>query len=142
MPILNYTTTIHPQKTAYEITKILVKLGAQDIGLRYEGERQMGMAFSVRRDRDVYAFQLPVRIHAVHDVLVRQGVPKALRTEEQAERVAWRITKSWIEAQAAIIETEMVKLEQVMLPYLVTKDGDTVFDRWETYNQLPAGASA
>jgi hypothetical protein len=143
MPILNYTTEIAPEKTAGEITKVLVKLGAENIGMRYDGGKLIGMAFSIRRGPDTYAFQLPVRVHAVYEVLNRQhGVPPKHRSLAQAERTAWRIMKSWIEAQAAIIETEMVKLEQVMLPYMVTEDGGTVFDRWEIHNQLPAGASA
>lgn len=142
MPIMNYTTKIDPQKTAGEITKILVKLGAENIGMRFDGSSLVGMAFSIRRGPEVYAFQLPVRAHAVYDVLKRQRVPKANCTMAQAERTAWRIMKSWIEAQAAIIETEMVKLEQVMLPYMTTSEGGTVFDRWEIHNQLPAGASS
>jgi hypothetical protein len=143
MPILNYTTTIDPSKTAGEITKVLVKLGAENIGMSYEGGKLSGMAFAIRRGPDIYAFQLPVRVDAVLTVLKSQrGVPNASRTRAQAERVAWRIMKSWIEAQAAIIETQMVKLEQVMLPYMTTETGDTVFDRWEINNQLPAGASA
>lgn len=143
MPILNYTTKIDPSKTAGEITKVLVKLGAENIGMSYSGGQLTGMAFAIRRGPDVYAFQLPVRAHAVLDVLKSQrGVPASGRTMAQAERTAWRIMKSWIEAQAAIIETQMVKLEQVMLPYMTTDNGETVFDRWEINNQLPAGASA
>ncbi|GAI93622.1 unnamed protein product, partial [marine sediment metagenome] len=49
----------------------------------------------------------------------------------QAVRIAWRIVKDWTQAQAAIIETEMVKTEQVFLPYAITKDGQTVYDLFE-----------
>lgn len=136
MPILNYTTKIDPQKTAGEITKVLVKLGAENIGLRFDGTKLVGMAFSIRRGPDTYAFQLPVRTHAVYDVLNSQhGVPNANRTMAQAERTAWRIMKSWVEAQAAIIETQMVKLEQVMLPYQVVEEGLTLFDKWEQHQE-------
>lgn len=135
MPILNYTTEIPPEKTAGEITKVLVKLGAENIGMSYSGGNLTGMAFAIRRGPDAYAFQLPVRAHAVLDVLKRQRVPKSKCTMAQAERVAWRILKSWIEAQAAIIETEMVKLEQVMLPYQVVEEGLTLFDKWEQHRE-------
>jgi hypothetical protein len=136
MPILNYTTKIDPSKTAGEITKILVKLGAENIGMSYSGGKLTGMAFAIRRGPDVYAFQLPVRAGAVLDVLKRQrGVPASGRTMAQAERTAWRIMKSWIEAQAAIIETQMVKLEQVMLPYQVVEDDITLFDKWEQHRE-------
>lgn len=136
MPILNYTTKIDPSKTAGEITKVLVKLGAENIGMSYSGGKLTGMAFAIRRGPDVYAFQLPVRAGAVLDVLKRQrGVPASGRTMAQAERTAWRIMKSWIEAQAAIIETQMVKLEQVMLPYQVVEDDVTLFDKWEQHRE-------
>lgn len=136
MPLLNYTTKIDPSKTAGEITKVLVKLGAENIGMSYSGGTLTGMAFSIRRGPDVYAFQLPVRAHAVLDVLKSQkGVPSSGRTMAQAERTAWRIMKSWIEAQAAIIETQMVKLEQVMLPYQVVEEGLTLFDKWEQHRE-------
>lgn len=142
MPLLNYTTTIAPEKTAGEITKLLVKLGARDIGMRYDGEALVGMAFTIQRGPERLSFQLPVRVSAVYDVLGKQKVPTKHRTRRQAERTAWRIMKSWIEAQAAIIETQMVTLEQIMLPYMTTDTGETVFDRWEINRQLPVGTSA
>ena len=39
---------------------------------------------------------------------------------EQANRTAWRIIKEWIPAQMALIETEMVTVEEVFLPYMLT----------------------
>ena len=35
---------------------------------------------------------------------------------QQANRTAWRIIKEWILAQMALIETEMVSVEEVFLP--------------------------
>ncbi|MBA7713335.1 hypothetical protein ES703_122337 [subsurface metagenome] len=31
----------------------------------------------------------------------------------------------------AILETEMVKMEQIFLPYAITKDGQTVYELFE-----------
>ena len=53
----------------------------------------------------------------------------AERNQEQALRVAWRITKDWIEAQMAIVETHMVTMPQVFLPYVVTDNQQTVYER-------------
>ncbi len=48
---------------------------------------------------------------------------------EQAGRVAWRIIKDWVDAQMAIVETEMVTIEQVFLPYMLMKDsGYTLYE--------------
>ncbi len=33
--------------------------------------------------------------------------------------VAWRIVKDWLEAQLALLQSRQVKLEQVMLPYML-----------------------
>lgn len=38
-------------------------------------------------------------------------------------------------AQLAILETEMVTIDQVMIPYFVTKSGSTVYELYEN-NQL------
>jgi|SRR4051812_17187384 hypothetical protein len=143
MPIMNYTTQVAASKTCGEVMRALVKAGARGIAIEYDGQkRAVGMTFAILSHGTTYQYRLPVRIGAVQEVLTRQKVPPSLRSLEQAERVAWRIVKDWLHAQLAIIETEMVTVEQIMLPYMRTETGETVFERWETYNQLPAGASA
>jgi len=47
--------------------------------------------------------------------------------EEHAYRVAWRIIKDWVEAQMSLLETEMVKMEEIFLPYVITPWGKTVY---------------
>ena len=51
--------------------------------------------------------------------------------EKQAERVAWRILKDWIEAQMALLDIQMVKFEEVFMPYIVDKHGRTLFEKLE-----------
>ena len=41
-------------------------------------------------------------------------------TVEHAERVAWRIVKDWLEAQLAMIEADLVGLDEVLLPFLMS----------------------
>jgi hypothetical protein len=50
----------------------------------------------------------------------------------QAIRTAWRIVKDWVEAQLAIIETRMVKTEQVFLPYVIMRDNRTLYEHVQT----------
>lgn len=52
-------------------------------------------------------------------------------TPEQAERVAWRILKDWTEAQMALLDIEMVRFEEIFLPYIETNTGQTVYERLE-----------
>ena len=69
---------------------------------------------------------------AVQRVLAKQ---KVKCDRDQAERVAWRIVKDWVEAQMAILESEMVQLDQIFLPYMVNDNGQTVFEVYRA-NQL------
>ena len=62
-------------------------------------------------------------------------------TREQAERVAWRILKDWIEAQMALLDIEMVRFEEIFLPYIETNTGKTVFERLEKQQFLINGDS-
>ena len=44
----------------------------------------------------------------------------------QAIKTAWRIIKVWVDAQMALVETNMTKTEDVFLPYLILKGGRTL----------------
>jgi len=140
MPLLNYTTTVAVAKTLAEITKRLVLVGARGIAQEYDGGRLVGLEFAIQVGPEIVSYRLPCRTTAVRDVLKRQRVAARYLTPDHVERVAWRILGDWIAAQVAIIETEMVTLPQVMLPYMRTEDGSTVFERYQTTRALPAGA--
>lgn len=132
MPILNYTTQVAASRTAAEVQRVLARGGALAVGTQYDGEgRPTAIGFEVATPHGPRSFVLPVNVDKVFAVLCRDRVTPKFRTREQAERVAWRILKDWIEAQLAIVSTEMVALEQVMLPYMRTEDGSTVYERYE-----------
>lgn len=144
MPLLNYTTTVAAAKTIGEIQKILVAAGARSIMATYnDAGVPIGLGFAVLTPAGPRSFSLPVNADAVEKVLDRDRVPWRYRTSEQAERVAWRILKDWMEAQLAIIRTEMVTLDQVMLPYMQTDNGVTVYELYREHQfALPAGDAA
>ena len=51
---------------------------------------------------------------------------------EQATRVGWRIIKDWLEAQLALFFLQMVKIEEIFLPYMYNdKTGQTMFQMLE-----------
>lgn len=132
MPLLNYTTTIAASKTVSEVQGILAKAGATTINLRYDQGRPVAIMFSAPTTFGDREFILPVNADKVLAVLKSEGVKPSLSTVAQAERVAWRILKDWIEAQMAIIAAELVTLDQVMLPYMVIDDGRaTVFEAYQ-----------
>lgn len=129
MPLLNYTTTVTAGRTIGQVQGLLVEAGASKIMTEYdEVGRANGIAFTVRTAFGERSYMLPVNSERVFAVLCREKVSPRYQTPEHAERVAWRIVKDWLEAQLAIIHTEMVTLDQVMLPYMASEGGRTVYE--------------
>lgn len=140
MPLLNYTTSISPQKTVMEIQAALAKAGASAIMAEYDTDGNItALSFRLKAPEGEISFKLPTAWQPVHETLKRQNVSRSLQTPEQALRVAWRITKNWVDAQLAIIETRMVTTAQVFLPYAITKDGSSVYEYIARDNKLLLG---
>ena len=140
MPLLNYTTSIAPQKTVMEIQAMLAKAGADAIMANYDSDGNVvALSFSIPFEGQKMSFKLPTDWEPVFVTLRRQNISRSLQTPEQALRVAWRITKHWVEAQLAIIETQMVTTAQVFLPYAITKDGTTMYEYMANNTNLLLG---
>ena len=133
MPLLNYTTEIDVEKTVGEIQKLLATHGAQKIMIDYspDGQYVEALTFAIPIKGRLAGFRLPTDWKPVLDVMERQGVRKGYLTQEQAVRVAWRIVKDWVKAQMAIVDTRMVKLQDVFLPYATMNDGRTLAEHFE-----------
>lgn len=141
MPLLNYTTQIPIGRTVAEIHNILAKGNARAIATEYDDSgRPTALAFEVNTPFGYRQFALPINPAAVLQVLNRQRLAPRYRTADHAHRVAWRILKDWVEAQLAIVATQMVTLDQVMLPYLRTDNGATIYERYRD-QQLSLEAS-
>lgn len=145
MPLLNYTTQIEAIKTVGEIQGNLAAHGARSILIDYgEDHTVEALSFQIVTPQGQVAIRLPIDPEAVLKVLTQQNsrgrVPRRYVNRAQAVRVAWRIVKDWVEAQMAILETEMVKMEQIFLPYVITKGGKTLYEAMvDTHFQLPSG---
>jgi hypothetical protein len=132
MSLLNYTTKIDADKSAAEISKALRRIGAQSVLTDYDpsGEFITALSFRLNLNGQDVSFRLPCDWVPVLEILKNdKKVPRAKCTQEQAVKVAWRIVKDWVEAQAAIIETKMVSTVEVFLPYAVMRDGGTLFEQ-------------
>ena len=126
--LLNYTTKVEASKTVAEIQAILLAHGARNFSINYDTAGFVeSMLFRIPRPEGEIIVKLPVNWEAVLKVLERQRV-RAYVDKAQAIRVAWRILKDWVEAQMAILETEMVRLEQIFLPYMMANDKQTFFE--------------
>lgn len=127
-PFLNYTTEISVDQTVGEIHGILRKYRARSVTDEYDEDRVIAVHFVFATEFGDREFRLPVNIEGVQAKLseVASNLPAGwrggrdkLQSLAQAERVAWRIVKDWLEAQMAILDSRQVRLEQVFLPYLV-----------------------
>ena len=130
MPILNYTTSINPEKTVAEIQMKLAKAGAQAVLSEYDENGIMkALSFRINTVNGSLSFRLPSNIEGIYRKLIdNPKVPRKLQSHEQATRVAWRILKDWLEAQLAIIDAEMADIKEVFLPYAQNQQGQTLYE--------------
>jgi hypothetical protein len=150
MPLKNYTST--SKNTFESIQKCLAQHKAQQIMFEYdEVGRVKALTFGLKINERIYGFRLPARIDKVEGLFFLQknakkryawAADQALTQEEkeQAYRTAWANIRDWITAQMALIDTEMVKPEEVFLPYMLNRQGQTYFEALaENKFHLPDG---
>lgn len=160
MPLLNYTTEVPATKSIAEITRILQEGGASHIMLENGPDREIvAVSFMMETTFGPLPFTIPANVGAViatinaqireEDKLVqsrrnhRRKIPRNLFGDKaQAERIAWRIAKDWLEAQLAISAIGSAKLEQIMLPF-ATINGKSFYQRLVERGTLalPSGSS-
>ena len=134
MAILNYTTTVDAFKTLSEIEYILMKHSAKSIMKNFEDNHITGLSFLIDVGNQQIPVRLPVKIDECLEILKKEkanGTKNIKATREQAERVAWRILKDWIEAQMALLDIHMVQLQEIFLPYIELPDGNTIYQTLE-----------
>lgn len=137
MPLLNYTTKVDVFTTLGAIQGQLVKHGAKKIMQDYDDDGHIAaLFFLVDTPAGPRGIRLPANVDAVHKVLTRQ---KVKCDRDQAERVAWRIVKDWVEAQMAILESEMVQMDEIFLPYMVNGEGQTMFQMYRNNQYMLEG---
>lgn len=131
MSLLNYTTKVDVEKTLAEIQRCLISHGANAVLTEYDNEGYVtALSFKIPLNGQNIGFRLPTDWRPVLEIMKHDSkVPKRLETQQQALKVAWRITKDWVVAQMAIVETKMVSMPQIFLPYAVTKNGKTIYEK-------------
>jgi hypothetical protein len=136
MALLNYTTTIAASKTIGEMQDQLAKAGAQSIAVHYAEGSPRGLTFSLTTRYGPQLFTLPVDVTAVQRVLKKQrsagGLSRAkFESADHAERVAWRISKTWLASQLALVHVQMATVDQVMLPYMHVGPDKTLYAAYQ-----------
>lgn len=124
--IKNFSTEIPVSRTIAEIEKMLTKYGATAIMKEYDGETPIMLIFAIVTKHGQMGVRLPIhpdKVLAVFKKQVSDGLlPRKYWNGDwanaQAHRVAWRIIKDWLDAQITLLNIEMVKLEEIFLPYI------------------------
>lgn len=136
MPIKNYTTSVPVEKTMGEVIGFLARRGVTRISTLF-GDTGVpaGIGFTMKTDYGYRDFELPIRTPGVLLAMTDdRTIPRSQCTAEQAARVAWRIAKDWLEAQAALIDAGLAELDEVMLPYMIAKyDGNEAVTTYEMF---------
>lgn len=118
-----------PAQRYIELAQLsLVMAGASGVNFGYDQGFVTSLSFSLPIKGNEVHFRLPVNWRNFQNVLRKEGIGRA-DEDAYAYRVAWACTKDWIEAQMAFVESENVTLPQVFLPYAVTDNGQTVFEK-------------
>jgi hypothetical protein len=136
--IKNYTTDIPVETTIAEIQKILAQNGARGIALEYDAQGTIQDVFFkiVLHDKEL-PFRLPIKAEKVYGALHKDATSHyheryGKQWKAEAERIAWRICKTWLEAQITLINLEQVTIEEVFLPYLIMPGNKTLFETMQT----------
>ena len=147
------TTEVSPEKTAGEIERMLQMAGVVGVAKTFVEQKLTAIYFRAQTPSGVLPFLLPVNTNAVYqlmlnkrkeipryrdELVVPRDVQETLRA--QAERTAWRIIHWWVKSQLALIQTQMVQIEEVFLPYMLVAPNKTLFRQLESdgYKSLTA----
>lgn len=137
MALKNYTTTIAVEKTMMEIEQILAKFGATHIFKMYNEQKEpSAIAFKCIINEQEISFKLPMEEQKILQVFrITKGFPRNRCNIEQARKTGWRIIKDWVDSQMALIEINVVKFEEVFLPYMYDAlNNETLFQKLEKNN--------
>lgn len=131
MAIKNYSTSIGFNRTISEIEKILGNYDCTQISKVLEDGDPVALYFTIPFKGHPINYKMPTRWKRVHKILQNtKQCSKRQKSERHAKNVAWRNIKDWIDSQTALMEAEMVEIQQIFLPFMVDQQDQTVYDRF------------
>lgn len=140
--LADYTTDVPTGQSLGEIMDLLGDHGAQHVTVAYLTKEPIGIQFEVATPIGPVHYRLVCDMAGVLACLEKVGaekdrsgkrlIPANRLDDAYARRVGWRILRDWLRAQLAMIQIGMARFEQVMLPYALTGDGRTVYERLQS----------
>lgn len=126
MTLKNYRSEAPLLSIFRDIEKTLVDHGAKQVARSYDGQgRTTEISFVVETKSGPLGIRLPARFDRVEAIFKDQNIP---HRPDQPYRTTWATIRDWLSAQMALLDWEMVKLEEIFLPYAVGQDGQTFFE--------------
>lgn len=144
---LNYTTSISAEKSAYECMALLGRYGASHTGLVFRKDRTpCGLTFRIETRWGERAYEILVESAKTYKVLAAYADEGKIRrgfvSHVQADRVAWRVVRMWLEAQLALIEAGLMDPEKALATAMLVAPGQTLLDSYDmAQRELGAGGA-
>jgi hypothetical protein len=136
---LFHRTEVEAKKTAGECMTLLAEHGAELVAIAWEARQPAGLKFTIGTAWGVLSYDMPVRLGETERRLAKAHRERKITAKftgtEQARRVAWRVLKRWLEVQVEFIELGQAELAEVMLPWMSTGDGQTVWTAFQADRQ-------
>lgn len=128
-------TTVSSERSVQEIVREITSRHATQIRQDYDGNGVLtGVHFLIPlTNGEMLPVSLPARMDAMKRVLYRGLGPRQKQRcseedmTEAAARIAWRQLAAWVKAQMALVDLEMVRPEEVFLPYIQVAPDRTMF---------------
>jgi len=157
--VLNYSTTIDPQKSVNEIQAVLVAHGARRFTLMYDDDRKIdGIHFTLDVNGTERAFEIKANWQQVRKRLIENhnkgkrsyqrgywedkpgswshSVPATV--DDQSKRVAWRVLKDAVEVMVNLVSAGIADVGQVFFGFGVLDSGLTIYEAFvEDQKALP-----
>ena len=150
---VNYTTKISAAQTVAEMQALLAGHGARRISVDYDASGvPSALDFVLETPHGARGFSLPAGVDRMERLLHKEDAAGRLKSgsraertsRAQAERVAWRVMKTWLEAQLALVAADMIDVDQALLAFLqVGSSGQTLYEVYKKQEsrllELPRG---
>lgn len=128
-----------------EITKVLRRFGCESVGFMDDFDKHEVLLAFAHRGRQV---QLRASAKGWAQMFLKAEPFTSRRrgTRQEYEQAALRqghtavnsILRDWIKGQMTAVECGILSFEAVFMPYMLTSDGRTVYDRIEETKILPS----
>lgn len=127
----NYTSRTPVNNIIKDITEILLDFGATGVGFDYKDGYIKGIQFKINVMGGDKLVIVPCEWEKVKVLL---SGPKSKCPNDKAYRVAMANVRDWLDAQLAMMATNMVEFPQIFLPYMTNNEGKSLYEAMKQSN--------